>query len=267
MKSKKNSQKTLIYSIHNPQKPFISYIIGTIHLADEGAFKYVDIFKEKILTCDTFASEFDFREIDREKIVEAMYLPEGTTLNQLINKRLYKKLDTLFFRHIGLPLVMFSNHIPFSIYSMLSEAQFKNDRQQNLDETLAAFALENGKILRGVETFEHQLQTLQKMPIAEQLKSLCDIVKNFPKFKKQNKRMLNLYTTADVQKIAKSARKMTKTTRKTLLNKRNYLMAKRIAEMSDIGSVSAAIGAAHLGGKNGVLNILRQNGFVVKPVV
>jgi uncharacterized protein YbaP (TraB family) len=43
-------------------------------------------------------------------------------------------------------------------------------------------------------------------------------------------------------------------------------MANRIAEFTNQHTIFAAIGAGHLGGKKGVLRLLKKKGFTVKPI-
>ena len=78
--------------------------------------------------------------------------------------------------------------------------------------------------------------------------------------------MAALYEQADIQKLYKVARRSTKGSRRLLLFDRNVIMARRIADLSQEMTLCAAIGAGHLAGKKGVLQLLKSAGFAVKPV-
>jgi len=54
--------------------------------------------------------------------------------------------------------------------------------------------------------------------------------------------------------------------RKLMLYRRNTIMADRFSEKIYKKSIFCAIGAGHLGGKQGVLRLLKLNGLVVQPV-
>ncbi|MCD6020085.1 MAG: lipoprotein [Bacteroidetes bacterium] len=58
----------------------------------------------------------------------------------------------------------------------------------------------------------------------------------------------------------------TKNTQRYLIEERNIILAHNIDSVSKTGSLFAGIGAAHLPGKNGVIEILRQMGYKVRPV-
>jgi uncharacterized protein len=51
-----------------------------------------------------------------------------------------------------------------------------------------------------------------------------------------------------------------------LLDERNVVMAERSLEQARQGSVFIAVGAAHLAGKNGLLQAFRQAGFKVTAI-
>lgn len=58
----------------------------------------------------------------------------------------------------------------------------------------------------------------------------------------------------------------TKNTQRYLIEERNSILAHNIDSVSKTGSLFAGIGAAHLPGKNGVIEMLRQMGYKVRPV-
>lgn len=58
----------------------------------------------------------------------------------------------------------------------------------------------------------------------------------------------------------------TKNTQKYLIEDRNVILAHNIDSVSKTGSLFAGIGAAHLPGKNGVIELLRKMGYKVRPV-
>jgi uncharacterized protein len=130
---------------------------------------------------------------------------------------------------------------------------------------LFQFARENGRILKGVETFEEQIQILNTMTLKGQIKSLKDMVCGFSKVRKELLRTAEWYVEADLKRLYKAARGSMKGNRQLMIFDRNALMADRIADMAAENTVCAAIGAGHFWGEKGVLNGLRKKGFIVVP--
>ncbi|WP_256469764.1 TraB/GumN family protein [Flavobacterium humidisoli] len=56
-------------------------------------------------------------------------------------------------------------------------------------------------------------------------------------------------------------------TKKQILDDRNQKWVKLIPELIKENGVFIAVGAAHLGGEYGVINLLRKEGYTVKPVM
>lgn len=265
MKKKKNTLVWQFYKETQSVKSSVSYIIGTMHIRDERAFQFEPIFFEKIQACDVFATEFDLDDAQVYAISSALMLPFGTTLQTIIPSGLYNRINKVLKKQTSISLEQFNYLKPIAISNFLSEFVLSNDRMLSLDETLWQFAKANNKILRGIETFDEQLDILQKMPIEDQLKALKEVVRNFPKFRQQLLDMANLYEKADIEQLFKIAQKTAKGGRKLLLYDRNELMVKRIIEFTGQQTICAAIGAGHLAGKKGVLRLLKQQGFKVKP--
>ena len=263
MNKKKN---TLVWAVYTEGvAEATSYIVGTMHVRDERAFTFDASFYEKILACEVFATEFALDDAKESDVNESMYLQEGQSLKLLIPNKLYNALNQLLAKRVGMELSNFNHFKPIMITNLLTENILSNDRMFSLDETLWNFAKENGKILRGIETFEEQILVLKSMSLDDQIKGLKDLTKNFSQFRKQLIQMTKLYEKADITELYKAAKRSSKGGRKLLLYDRNVVMADRIEEMMKRNSVCAAIGAGHLAGKKGVLKLLKDKGFKVKP--
>lgn len=242
-----------------------SYILGTMHVRDARAFQFEHIFYEKIVNCQAFATEFNLDEAQNDTGF-ALSLPDNLQLSDLIKPKIYAKISRVVEQKIGLPLTNFNYLKPVMVTNLLTESVLSSDRMMSLDETLWRFAKENGRVLRGIETFDEQVEILNKMSLEEQVKGLKDLSANFTKFRHQLLSMARLYEQADIQKLYKAARRSTKGSRRLLLFDRNEKMAKRIADLSQEMTLCAAIGAGHLAGKKGVLKLLKDRGFEVKPM-
>ena len=264
----KNNKNSLVWQVA-PQNTEggknSSYILGTMHVRDARAFQFEHLFYDKIQECEAFATEFNLDDMQSQTDF-TLSLPNGLQLSDVIKSKTFERISRVVEQKMGMPLIHFNALKPIIITNMLTESALSSDRLMSLDETLWRFASENGRILRGIETFEEQVEILNKMSLDEQIKGLKDLTANFSKFRKQLLRMTKLYETADIQKLYKAAKKTAKGSRRLLLYDRNEIMAQRIAEMSKEMSLCAAIGAGHLAGQKGVLRLLKNKGFKVKPV-
>ena len=265
MKNNKNSHVWQVIPQNTEGGKNASYILGTMHVRDARAFQYEHLFYDAILKCEAFATEFDLDNMQSQTDF-TLSLPNGLQLSDVIEPKIFERISRVVEQKMGMPLLHFNALKPIIVTNMLTESVLFSDRLMSLDETLWRFASENGKILRGIETFDEQVEILNKMSLDEQIKGLKDLTANFSKFRKQLLRMTKLYETADIQKLYKAAKKTAKGSRRLLLYDRNVIMAERIAAMSKEITLCAAIGAGHLAGQKGVLRLLKNKGFKVKPV-
>jgi hypothetical protein len=250
--------------IKGAKKP--SYLFGTMHLQNDVAFTHKKIVLKKIAKCDAFATEFKLDDADEAKMTQYMNLPEGVLLEGLLSKKKFGQIDAFLQENFHIPLLAFNGSKPMVITNLITASIFQKDMDLALDMFLYQHAKMQGKELLGIETFEEQLEIMQKIPLAIQVKSLKDLIKNFEAHRQEMHDLATLYAEGNTKKLYKLAKKGAKGFRKIMIYDRNEIMAERITKLIQEKSACVAIGAGHLEGKRGILNILKTNGVKVKRV-
>lgn len=243
-----------------------SYLFGTMHLQNEAAFTYKDIILEKINECDAFATEFKLDDADETKTTKYMNLPPGILLETLLSKKKFKQIDKFLQHNLRLPLMAFNQSKPLIITNLITTSIFQQDMELALDVYLYQYAKMQGKELLGIETFDEQLEILDKIPLEIQVNSLKDLIKNFDKHRQEMNDIANLYSKGDTKQLYKLAKKSAKGFRKVMLYNRNEIMSERITKLIAEKSICVAVGAGHLEGKRGVLKYLKKAGVTVKKI-
>ena len=263
----RKSKKTLLWTVSAEGLSDPCYVFGTMHAKSEMAFEGLDFIKSRIDRCQAFAAEFDFSEMDQAQWSKSMSLEDGQRLQTLLAPNTYKRLDKILLRETGISIQQFDGTKPILLSNFLAEAQLSDDRDKFLDAALFAHAQQIGKELLGLESFHAQMEILRHVPMKEQLKSLKEIATNFKAYRRQIKKIATLYAKADLVKILKKVKQTVGGLRKSMLYDRNITMADRMVELGRERSLFAAIGSAHLGGKKGVLKLLKDKGCRVFPIV
>lgn len=259
-------KNTLLWEIRGGKLKSPCYVFGTMHVQDERAFRGIDFIEECVASCEAFAAEYDLETDNMADFHRVTMLPEGDTISNLLSRSVYKKLTKVFKRETGYDLQQFDQQKPIMIINMLTSSQFSDDRAVSLDSHLHQFAKQNEKVLLGLESFESQLKILEDMPIKDQLVQLKDMTTNFSRFRRGLLKTAALYVEGDLMKILKKVKKTAGSMRATLLYDRNIIMADKIEELGSQYSLFAAVGAGHLGGKKGVLRLLKSKGCEVLDV-
>jgi uncharacterized protein YbaP (TraB family) len=250
--------------IKGAKKP--SYLFGTMHLQSDAAFTHKSIILQKIAKCEAFATEFKLDDADESKVAAYMSLPEDVLLDKLLSKKKFKEIDTFLQDNFHLPLMAFNKSKPMVITNLVTASIFQKDMELALDVFLYQYAKEQGKELLGIETFQEQLEIMEKIPLDVQVKSLKDLIKNFDTHRQEMYDLAELYAKGKTKKLYRLAKKGAKGFRKIIIYDRNEIMATRITKLIKEKSTCIAIGAGHLEGKRGVLNMLCANGVKIKKL-
>lgn len=236
-----------------------------MHVQDLRAFSNLQFIQEKINECESFAAEFHLDHTPN-KAAQKLAIPEGVTLKDLIPGKKYEKSRRILLKATGLDLDFFIHTSPFMLTGLIGSQLLGKEMPQSLDEYLWNFAKSNDKNLLGIETFDEQMEVLEKIPLPTQVNMLLGLSSNIKSFRQHTLHLAELYQQGEFQRLTKSVKKNAKGLRKLLLYQRNEIMAERIFELVKTETLFAAIGAGHLGGGKGVVRLLKKKGLTLKPV-
>jgi uncharacterized protein YbaP (TraB family) len=261
--------QSLLWKIECETCPGTSYLYGTMHVKDSRAFQFSDSLLPAIESCELFALEVAMDSINPFSFMSVMMLPPGKTLRNYYSKKKYKIVEKKFKEKTGKSLAFFNKMKPFFIQSMLSEKVIDNKEKDFLDLHLYNLAKEKNKKMVGLENIQDQINALNYIPIKEQAKNLYEaLTKNHSEDEKLMQEMIENYAKADLNALYELIKKTEYKDDflKKLLDDRNITMANRFAEYAQKNTIFGAIGAGHLPGNQGVLQLLKNKGFQVSPV-
>ncbi len=245
----------------------MSYLFGTMHVRDRRAFVWLEQAYRRIDECEVFAAEFDYLRADPAVVHAALTLPEGHSLQDLLSRRAWKNLTFYCRKKLYIPPETFQSAHPILVQMALSSALSREEMAYSLDETLWRYAQRQAKQLTGMETLEEQVELLLHIRLEQHLKSLTHLLTHYAQHRRRMRKMMRWYQQGDLRQLYQAARRDARGMRRPLLLVRNERMARRFAEIAHHNSLFCAVGAAHLNGGKGMLRLLKQAGFSVKPVM
>jgi uncharacterized protein YbaP (TraB family) len=242
-----------------------SYLYGTIHIKDKRVFNFNDSVLPKLVQADAFAMEIAMTQENIAQITQGAMLTDGKTLKDFFSKKDYQKVGA-YLKTIGYDINMFAGFKPFILLSVIMNARMSQEMPESVDEYLYKTAKRKQKELLSIETVDEQVKAIENVPVAEIMEMINDPAKSDKEFKE----LVDAYAKYDLELVDKLMNDETgqesKDFRKKLLDDRNHLMADRISGMAKKQSTFAAIGAGHLPGKEGVIELLRKKGYKVEAV-
>lgn len=260
-------KQSLLWEISQNNKDK-GYLFGTMHVSGKVAFSNFELIYNLIDSCDSLATEISLDNSTQREMGKHMNLPAHTSLRELISNKKFDKYQRELNKYFNVELEYFINLMPLFLINLITQKSIISDEKlmnQSMDLECWNYAKEKGLNLMGIETFEDHINTLYAIPIAYQLDALKSALSNLPKFKKKSKKLLYLYVSQNIHLLYKSSKKSLGEIKKVLLYDRNVKMAISIIEKTKDQKTFFAFGAGHLSGRNGVIHLLKQAGYEVRP--
>ena len=256
----------LLWRVHKPKHPE-SYLFGTIHVDDKRvkklSKKVIKRFKESKTLCLEILP-------DRETQVGiglAMLLPLDQSLDVILGEAFFNRLSLALHKK-GVTPVEAVHLKPWAAMIVLSRPVSRGGLA--LDEQLYLWGQHQYKKLCGLETLQEQLSVFDELAIEDQVTLLKDTLDNVGLLEELNEQLIKAYLSGNLDEIYRrsldmegTGTELSKRLREKLIDERNQLMLERMLPVLEEGKAFVAVGALHLPGKNGLLHLLRKNGYVV----
>ncbi|HSZ24844.1 MAG TPA: TraB/GumN family protein [Cytophagaceae bacterium] len=260
---------SLLWEINGDSLKKPSYLFGTMHVNDKRAYQFHDSLLLKLKSCTLFAGEIILDKEAAKEVSSDLMLPPGKELKQLLNEKEYKKVKKYCTKNLGIMALLINKIKPIFTSALISESILGHDMPKALDEYLQEKAKDYKLSIKGLETIKEQMAVLDELPVEEQAKMLFDQVTYIEKEKSEMQRLANIYATQNLDSIYTfiQSSDFQGEFGDAMIKNRNILMAERLEKLICSASTFCAIGAAHLPGENGVLNLLRNRGYKLRPIL
>lgn len=263
------AQQALLWKITPKEGKSSSYIFGTMHAtcSDSLAENVLNALMGTKQLC--LELDMDNPNLQAEMFNEAS-MKNNVKISSLVDKGDAKILNDYFTKNLGFPLLAIENLKPFFISSMFIQ-KLLDCEVKSIEALLVKLSLEQQKKIIGLETMKYQMEIFDKIPYEFQAQELLKSIKNdFKEDKIEFDKLSTLYRNGDIEGMMQlnedSNNSMTKKYRHIILDERNFAWIKTIKEITSENPTFFGVGALHLPGKNGILNLLRDNGFKVELV-
>lgn len=261
--------RTLLWRISGKslQKP--SYLYGTMHLQDKRLFQFGDSLYSAIAQTEGLATELDFRSLMDSLFtnLEAIEKREQHLTQQklkLDRSKLHPSVLNLLRKYGVTGNTITAKQLKDIHDYRLRQFLLGGEMTTIVDAFLVELAERQGKWTGGIEDVEDQLDVNDVMGADLKVETVLQPEKEYHKAVDS---LITIYLAQNLDQIdAWSSRSLNGKTRDALLIKRNVKMAYRMDSLSAVRTTFFAVGAAHLPGDSGVIQLLRNRGFAVDPV-
>lgn len=254
-----------------------SYILGTHHAVPYTFCDTIPGLMKAFGEVGHVVGEFDMLKMDAmtpqqmQNMQKMMMMPADTTMASLFSDAQRDTLDAYLKNTLGANLQMLSSMKPMTIMvtvqqKMLMELIPDIASLTGIDKYMQTLAAEKGKQIGGLETMEYQLGLLYGSSLQDQADALMDMVRQ-SNSKELLQELTVAYKTQNLDTLWKIFQdQMTQLEYDALVKTRNLNWLEEMKHLLTTQSALYVVGAGHLPGDAGMINLLRDAGYKVRPV-
>ena len=267
--AQKQTSNSLLWEISGNGLQQPSYLFGTIHMICKEDFLLSETAKQKFNSSKQVYLELDMDDPQLQMMMmQQLQLPSNESLKNKFDESDFKALDSFLMKELNMNLAVFDQFKPMMVMSLLAQRVLSCAEMESYEMNFVKMATEQKKELLGLEKVEDQLAIFDAIPDSLEIRSIMNMVNDFDAQKKEFNRMSTIYKSQDLealyQLIAESPEMMG--SQELLLDRRNRNWIPVMDSAMKKTSTFFAVGAGHLGGNQGVLELLRKQGYSVKPI-
>jgi uncharacterized protein YbaP (TraB family) len=254
------------------------YLLGSIHVASFGIYPLDSSIEDAFKLADNLVVEVNIKEVDEmesaQLLIEYGTYPEGEGLQDNISEDLYVQLEEQFAQS-GIDIAELDMLRPWLVYLMLEQLQMQElgcAPEYGIDLYFIEKATRADKDIIELETAEFQFELLSS--ILDEIITLVIEEDNIdPVTKEDLDRLFEAWENGDAAEIESilfealiEEPALAPFYEKTF-DERNLDMAEKIEEfLADDKTYFIVVGAGHLVGENGLVNILDERGYVTEQL-
>lgn len=264
-----NAPKSLLWQISGNGLSKPSYMFGTIHMICKQDYVWSASMGNALNSTDKVCLEMD---MDNPKMITqiaaAMVDESGKKLKDYFAPDDYQLLKRFLKDSMGLSIIFFEKVKPFALESLLSTQCAPCKDQMSYEDNIVKLAQKGNKEVLGLEALEEQLAVFESIPTDSVVKQIMDQVLNKKRNDSEYKALISSYRHQNIEELYTQITNTQTfgTDLNSFLFDRNKKWIPRMKAKMDHNTIFFAVGAGHLWGDNGVINLLRKEGYTVTPV-
>lgn len=261
---------TLLWEISGKNLKQPSYLFGTFHLMCKEDINFSANLQAAMKAADEVYFEMDLD--DPANTLGALFLmnmKEGTTLKDLYTEEEFARLNNFFKDSLSMPMAMLQKMKPLFLEALLYPKLMDCKNMSGIEQELLAMAQKDKKEIKGFETMAFQASVFDSIPYKTQASSLLKTIDSLSTYKVYFAKMLEVYKTQkidSIQSLFSESEYGQAENMDILLTKRNQNWVEQLKTILKTKSVFIAVGAAHLVGDDGLITLLRKEGYTLTPI-
>jgi uncharacterized protein len=249
------------------------YLAGSIHMLPAGDAALPAAFDRSYSDSARLVMELDLGKFDPMEAMTWMMdhgtLPSGTNLRGVLGEQRYGRVTTAA-TGLGLPMSALDSLAPWVVGIEITDLAYEHegyDPEQGVEEQLVRRAEKDGKPTAGLETMPEELSSLTSLSSADQIRMLDQTVDDLKDMKSEMREVTGAWRRGDAPRLGAllaSEYDAFPSLYKPLVTDRNQRWLPQVEQLlKGNDNALVVVGALHLVGKEGLLELLRRKGYTI----
>ncbi|MGB8191482.1 MAG: TraB/GumN family protein [Chitinophagaceae bacterium] len=264
-------ENTLLWQISGNGLTTPSYLFGTMHLLCAEDARLSANLKKAIKETDRIYFEIDMDDMGQMmSALKYVRMTDNTKLSDLLSTEEFARVKTFFEKNGSiLPFSMMERFKPYMLTSLISETGMGCEKTNGMEMTIMQESKKYDKEILGLETAEFQAGLFDSIPYGKQAKELLNYIDSIDRYKNNTSELVKVYREQNLQKmedLTMNSEGGIGEYLDLLVFNRNRRWVEQLGSILPGKSTLIAVGAGHLPGESGLINLLRKAGYTVKPL-
>ncbi|WP_373843147.1 TraB/GumN family protein [Bacteroides heparinolyticus] len=263
------------------EKP--SYVFGTYHLSPLGIKDSIAALPQAVNETTQVYGEVVMSEMMSPAFMQSMQqqmmMPKDSTLQSLFTPEQYEEVGKVIKENMMVDIAMLAQLKPAAITQQLAVILYMRhtpgfNPQEQLDNYFQQQAQQQGKKVGGLETVQSQIDILfNSQTLKRQAELLHCMAHDIDRTVGQVKRVIAAYQKQDLNIVQQllaerhgDACDPLPGEMEALIDNRNKAWAEKMPAIMSEAPTLFVVGAGHLPGDNGLLNLLQQQGYTLEAL-
>jgi len=287
------SNAQVLYKISGNGLKKESYVLGTVHVIKGSFLDTIPGASRVIDEVEQVCGELDMRHMTNQdtllSLAQLMMLPEDSVATEIMTEDEFAKLCRVVNENFNIdlnnpqyatllkfyPVVLMTTLAQVSEMMKLQKAMAEGTLTESPEPVMDVFIQQKAqglsKPVLGLESYSFQIQmltSLLEMPLHEQYKQLIESFEKKEEGERIVKSLIDAYKSFNLDRLSEALKSETgfENIESKVFDSRNENWAQKMPSIMSEKSTLFAVGAGHLLGDKGILNLLKNQGYKVKAV-
>ena len=264
------ADRSLLWQISGKGLAKPSYLFGTIHIICKDDYLWTERMKKSLALSDKVCFEMDMDDPNTMMQAAAGLMDHsGKKLKDRFTPEQYKLLRNYVRDSMDMDIALFEGMKPVALQTLLATRSAVCTDNVSYEDLIMKDALKDKKEILGLEDPQEQIAALESIPEDSVIKELLEaITTTNTGSDAEYHQLIDAYKNQDIAALHTliTESKEIGEDMGVFLDDRNKKWIARMEDKMKPSSTFFAVGAGHLWGINGVINLLRAQGYKVEPL-